>query len=117
MVASRAGSSGSSENGRLVSKLLRRFGLGTIMRPPMKPGPLGLAALVTLLLAPLGRAAEPESSPTPLTRAHAHNDYEHSRPLWDALDQGFCSVEADIYLVNGQLLVAHDRNQVKPERT
>ena len=53
----------------------------------------------------------------PLTRVHAHNDYEHKRPLFDALDHGFCSVEADIYLVNGQLLVAHDRGQVKPDRT
>jgi len=53
----------------------------------------------------------------PLTRVHAHNDYEHKRPLLDALDHGFCSVEADIYLVDGQLLVAHDRSQVKPERT
>lgn len=54
---------------------------------------------------------------TPLRQAHAHNDYEHARPLLDALDQGFCSVEADIYLVDGQLLVAHERSQVKPERT
>jgi len=53
----------------------------------------------------------------PLTRVHAHNDYEHKRPLLDALDQGFCSVEADIYLVDGKLLVAHDRSQVKAERT
>ena len=53
----------------------------------------------------------------PLPRAHAHNDYEHSRPLFDALEQGFCSVEADIYLVNGTLLVAHDRRDLKPERT
>jgi hypothetical protein len=53
----------------------------------------------------------------PLPRAHAHNDYEHSRPLWDALDQGFGSVEADIYLVDGQLLVAHDLPKVRPERT
>jgi hypothetical protein len=37
--------------------------------------------------------------------------------LFDALDQGFCSVEADIYLVDGQLLVAHQRSQVRPERT
>ena len=57
------------------------------------------------------------AQPTPLIHAHAHNDYEHQRPLLDALDQGFCSVEADIYLVNGQLLVAHDRDKVKPERT
>lgn len=53
----------------------------------------------------------------PLPNAHAHNDYEHTRPLLDALDQGFCSVEADIYLVDGRLLVAHDRWKVKPERT
>src|SRR5438094_10005703 len=55
--------------------------------------------------------------PRPLTRVHAHNDYEHKCPLFDALDHGFCSVEADIYLVDGQLLVAHMRSQVKPERT
>lgn len=54
---------------------------------------------------------------TPLINAHAHNDYEHDRPLLDALDHGFCSVEADIYLVDGALLVAHDRKDVKPERT
>src|SRR5215471_12531807 len=56
------------------------------------------------------------AGPVPLTRVHAHNDYEHDRPLFDALDHGFCSVEADIYLVDGKLLVAHQRNQVKPER-
>ncbi|MFN0130200.1 MAG: phosphatidylinositol-specific phospholipase C/glycerophosphodiester phosphodiesterase family protein [Verrucomicrobiales bacterium] len=56
-------------------------------------------------------------SPSPLPRAHAHNDYEHPRPLLDALDQGFGSVEADIWLVDGVLLVAHDREGVKPEAT
>ena len=34
----------------------------------------------------------------PLPNAHAHNDYEHKRPLFDALDHGFCSVEADVFL-------------------
>jgi N-acyl-D-amino-acid deacylase len=53
----------------------------------------------------------------PLIHGHAHNDYEHKRPLFDALDNGLCSVEADIYLVNGQLLVAHQRSQTKPEKT
>jgi len=64
------------------------------------------------LFAAIGRA-----DPMPLINAHAHNDYEHARPLFDALDRGFCSVEADIYLVDGQLLVAHDRAQVSPTRT
>ena len=50
-------------------------------------------------------------------RAHAHNDYEHTRPLLDALAHGFCSVEADIHLVNGALLVGHDAKDLRPERT
>src|SRR5438105_13613653 len=58
-----------------------------------------------------------QAAPLPLRHAHAHNDYEHARPLFDALEQGFCSVEADIYLVDGQLLGAHDRDKVSPART
>ncbi|HRI12948.1 MAG TPA: phosphatidylinositol-specific phospholipase C/glycerophosphodiester phosphodiesterase family protein [Verrucomicrobiota bacterium] len=54
---------------------------------------------------------------TPLPRAHSHNDYEQPRPLQDALAQGFGSVEADIWLVNGELLVAHDLKDAKPDRT
>src|SRR5712692_10174041 len=43
----------------------------------------------------------------PLKHAHAHNDYEHKRPLLDALDHGFCSVEADVFLDGDALLVGH----------
>jgi glycerophosphoryl diester phosphodiesterase len=53
----------------------------------------------------------------PLANAHAHNDYRHTRPLDDALDQGFTSVEADIFLVDGQLLVAHDLGETSADRT
>ncbi len=45
----------------------------------------------------------------PLPQAHAHNDYEHDRPLLDALAQGFTSVEADVHLIDGELYVAHAR--------
>ena len=54
---------------------------------------------------------------SPLRQAHAHNDYEHQRPLLDALSHGFTSVEADVYLVDGKLLVAHDREDLKSDRT
>ena len=37
--------------------------------------------------------------------------------MFEALDHGFCSVEADVHLVNGQLLVAHDADEVDIERT
>lgn len=50
-------------------------------------------------------------------QAHAHNDYLHDRPLGDALGHGFCSVEADIHLVDGKLLVAHDRDKTLADRT
>jgi hypothetical protein len=53
----------------------------------------------------------------PLAQAHAHNDYEHQRPLLDALDHGFTGVEADIWLVNGKLLVAHEEAHIETERT
>jgi hypothetical protein len=53
----------------------------------------------------------------PHDAAHAHNDYEHERPLNDALSHGFTSVEADVWLVDGELLVAHDLVDVDPAKT
>ncbi|MFJ1749296.1 phosphatidylinositol-specific phospholipase C/glycerophosphodiester phosphodiesterase family protein [Streptomyces sp. NPDC088116] len=53
----------------------------------------------------------------PLRQAHAHNDYLHPRPLLDALSHGFTSVEADVFLVDGDLLVAHEAADLDPART
>jgi hypothetical protein len=58
-----------------------------------------------------------QAQPTVLDRAHSHNDYRQARPLLEALDNGFSSVEADLFLVDGKLLVGHDRKSLKPERT
>jgi hypothetical protein len=58
-----------------------------------------------------------DSHIVPLTRAHAHNDYEHDRPLYDALAHGFNSVEADVFLVDDDLYVAHNRRDITSERT
>lgn len=52
-----------------------------------------------------------------LPSAHAHNDYDHRRPLQDALDRGFNSVEADVWLIDGELRVAHDLDDAVPGRT
>ncbi|MEU9588105.1 hypothetical protein AB0D70_32420, partial [Streptomyces werraensis] len=60
-------------------------------------GALVAAGALVLMAAPASAAGA-----QPLPRAHAHNDYEHDRPLLDALDHGFTSVEADIYLVDGE---------------
>ncbi len=70
-------------------------------------------AVAVLAIATIVRATEPK----PLPQAHAHNDYEHARPLLDALDHGFCSVEADIWLTPDGLLIGHDKKDLKPGRT
>ncbi len=82
-------------------------------RPRWTPVFAGMTVLCSALMTSIAIAADI----TPLPNAHAHNDYEHDRPLLDALDHGFCSVEADVHLVDGQLLVAHDADKVDPDRT
>ncbi|MBP2475034.1 hypothetical protein JOF53_003906 [Crossiella equi] len=72
-----------------------------------------VAGLVGGVAAPAGAVERVR----PLAQAHAHNDYEHDRPLLDALAHGFTSVEADIYLVDGALLVGHDPGDLRPDRT
>lgn len=72
---------------------------------------------VTLLVIAAATNCGAADDTVPLPSAHAHNDYHHPRPLLDALDHGFSSVEADVYLVDGQLLIGHDRVELRPERT
>ena len=38
---------------------------------------------------------------------HAHNDYMHSRPLLDALESGFTSIEPDVFLYHDKFIVSH----------
>ncbi len=81
-----------------------------------------------VMLAPTTVGTAPAQPAPPVTtgfktlaRSHAHNDYEHTRPLLDALDQGFTSIEADVYTdpVVGKagLYVAHDAQDIRPDRT
>ena len=49
--------------------------------------------------------------------AHSHNDYEQQAPFHLAYNEGFGSIEADIHLVDDQLLVGHDSKSLVKERT
>ena len=40
---------------------------------------------------------------------HAHNDYLNRPALFEALDAGLVSVEADVHFMKGDLYVAHVR--------
>jgi hypothetical protein len=73
-----------------------------------------IAFLLSLVLA--SHAAAPAPPPV-LVRAYAHNDYEHKRPLFDALDHGFFGVEADVHLRGRELFVAHTGSGIKKDRT
>ena len=74
---------------------------------------LAVAFIVALASVPSTSSAETsQSGVTELERAHDHNDYEHTAPLYDALGHGFKSVEADIWLVDGELIIAHDPEDV-----
>jgi hypothetical protein len=76
----------------------------------------GTALLVTAVVGS-AHSGDARHAVIPLEHAHAHNDFEHGRPLFDALEHGFCSVEADVFLVEGQLLVGHSKRDLKPDRT
>ncbi len=49
----------------------------------------------------------------PLTHGHSHNDYEQRRPLADALSRGYTSIEVDVVLIRGRLLVGHNVFQAR----
>jgi hypothetical protein len=68
---------------------------------------------VLLLLAPLIVC----SQSVPLPNAFAHNDYFHKHPLFDALDNGYTNIEADIFLRDDQFVVAHINPYFKENRT
>lgn len=45
---------------------------------------------------------------------HSHNDYTHAVPFWDAYNHKAGVIEVDIYYVNGELMVAHNKPDIRP---
>jgi YVTN family beta-propeller protein len=48
---------------------------------------------------------------------HSHNDYEQSTPFYQAYHEEFGSIEADIHLTEGLLLVGHDSKHLTKTRS
>lgn len=67
------------------------------------------------LLVSLAALAQPNSYTT--ANAHSHNDYLNSQPFERAYRNNFGSIEADIYPVNGVLVVAHSKKEIDPKNT
>lgn len=52
-----------------------------------------------------------------MKNAHAHNDYLHDLPFYEAYAQHYGMIEADIFRQNETLVVAHEKSSIEPERT
>ena len=76
-------------------------------------------ASMSLLLAACagGPAAPAPEAPDPAVRIHGHNDYLQPVPCTRALELGLGSLEADVFLEDGELRVGHERWQLRPGRT
>ena len=48
---------------------------------------------------------------------HSHNDYARRAPFWQAYAQQVYSIEADLFLCDGALLVGHDPEDLDPKMT
>jgi glycerophosphoryl diester phosphodiesterase len=80
--------------------------------------PLLLAVGVTACASAGDAASPPGTTPGPyLARSHSHNNYLTGKPLTEALESGFASIEVDVFLVDGALLVAHDIEEVQQSAT
>jgi len=49
--------------------------------------------------------------------AHSHNDYEQAEPFYSAWRNGFGSIEADVFLQDDKLLIAHESKELKAGNT
>jgi hypothetical protein len=78
---------------------------------------LGLALAACASADTDGAAAINLAATEYLPRSHSHNNYLSPRPLVEALERGFASVEVDVFLVDGELLVAHDLEEVQASAT
>ena len=66
---------------------------------------------------PEGQQVATTESTKVLYKAFSHNDYWREHPLHDALSYGFNCVEADLWPINGELYVSHERPTADPAIT
>lgn len=50
-------------------------------------------------------------------RVHSHNDYMQNVPFWNALAAQATSIEVDVFLSNGKLLVGHELYELNEQKT
>jgi alkaline phosphatase len=76
---------------------------------------INLAFFLSLIFFSITVIAQPKKYTA--ANAHSHNDYLNDMPFYRAYNAGFGSIEADVFPVNGVLVVAHSKSEIKAERT
>lgn len=71
-------------------------------------------ALIAVLFISINSTAQ---TPLSYNRGHSHNDYHQNIPLLTAYYAGMGSIEADVFLRNGELFVAHEAAEISAEAT
>ncbi|MBK6933400.1 MAG: hypothetical protein IPH12_22035 [Saprospirales bacterium] len=99
----------------MVSNLLKGYRAGFVpaCAHPLLPSSFPAAFLCLLCCWATACISQVEVLPN----AHAHHDYQHHRPLFEALTHGFTCIEADIHLVGGELYTGHLFPQLSARRT
>lgn len=73
--------------------------------------------ILTLLLIGLSFSGYSQDRPYTNSNAHSHNDYINNIPFYRAYHQEFGSIEADIFPMQGELAVAHDKKDIDVNTT
>ena len=75
-----------------------------------------LVKLILLIVCVLGPIASYTQQKTSFA-LHSHNDYLQPVPFWDAFSAGCASIEVDVILQEGELMVAHEKRSIQKQRT
>ncbi|MCE7042509.1 alkaline phosphatase [Dyadobacter sp. CY312] len=73
--------------------------------------------LLTLCLITSLKVSAQQLNSTAFPQGHSHNDYLQAAPFTLAYQQKFGSIEADVFLRNDTLFVAHESREIDSERT
>jgi glycerophosphoryl diester phosphodiesterase len=70
-----------------------------------------------LLLVAFFHTVKSHAQNIPLDNAFAHNDYQHKRPLFEAINNGYTYIEVDVYIHKNRLVVTHVLPAIHHHRT
>ena len=85
-----------------------------LLTKTFRPGPAAVCLFILLTICSISCSTTKRYS---VANAHSHNDYLSSQPFSKAYDEGFGSIEADIFPVDSVLYVAHKKEDITPANT